>query len=140
MLHITNLAVGVSDVAHLAALQQGRLALDPRLQILTRSTPRRAEEVLDGGSLYWVIAGAMVVRQRLLDITPALYDDGSACAALVLDPELVPVAGRLTRPFQGWRYLQPAEAPPDIAASHVPEDATALPPALRRALQDLRLL
>ena len=116
MLHMMKLAVGIRDIAHLRELQAGRLAADGGLRHLTRSFPRRAAEIIDGGSMYWVIAGAMVVRQRIPGIEAASYDDGSACAAIHLDPDLVPVAGRPVRPFQGWRYLAAEAAPPDIAA------------------------
>ena len=117
MLHLMKLAVGIRDIAHLRKVQEGRLAADGRLRHLTRSFPRRAAEIIDGGSKYRVIAGAMVVRQRIPGIVEtASYDDGSACAAIHLDPDLVLVAGRPVRAFQGWRYLAAEAAPPDIVA------------------------
>ncbi len=140
MLHLTKLCVGISDVADLRRLQQARAARGEPLRHLTRSFPRRAQEILEGGSLYWVIAGAMVVRQRVIDIQEAAYDDGSKCAALFFDAELVPVAARPTKPFQGWRYLAQAAAPPDLAAVAAAEGSEALPPALRRELETLGLL
>jgi hypothetical protein len=85
----------------------------------TRNFPRQAPAVLDGGSIYWVICGSTLVRQKLRDITPDTLEDGAACAALVLDPELVPVVPRPTRPFQGWRYLAADSAPPDLAAAEL---------------------
>ena len=140
MLHIAKLAVGIRDVAHLREVQQRRIEADPPLRHQTRNAPRRRDEVLDGGSLYWVVAGAMVVRQRILDIRPAQWEDGTACAALILDPELVAVAGRLTRAFQGWRYLEADAAPADILAGAEAGGADALPPAMLRDLQRLGLL
>ncbi len=137
MLHMMKLAVGIRDIAHLCGLQADRLAADGALRHLTRSFPRRAAEITDGGSMYWVVAGAMVVRQRVAGIEAARFDDGSACAAIHLDPGLVPVAGRRVRPFQGWRYLAAEAAPPDIAAGASVGD---LPEALRRELQNLGLL
>ncbi len=135
------LAVGIRDIAHLREVQAGRLAAERTLRHLTRSFPRRTAEILDGGSMYWVIAGAMVVRQRIPDIAAAAYEDGSACAAIHLDPALVPVAGRPTRPFQGWRYLAADAAPPDLAAgSDIVRGLDKLPDALRRELQELGLL
>ena len=136
MLHIAKLAVGIRDIAQLRALQAERLAAQGRLRHLTRNTPRRAAEILAGGSIYWVIAGAMVVRQRITGIAAATHDDGAACAALELDAALVPVAGRPTRAFQGWRYLAAEAAPPDLTGSTAAE----LPEALRRDLQALGLL
>ncbi|MBU6497901.1 MAG: DUF1489 family protein, partial [Rhodospirillales bacterium] len=116
MLHLTKLAVGIRDIAHLREVQAARAASDPPLRHRTRNFPRRAAEIIEGGSMYWVVAGAMLVRQRIADIIEDRWDDGSACAGLVLDPTLVPLAGRPTRPFQGWRYLEAAAAPPDLAA------------------------
>ncbi|CAH2600495.1 conserved protein of unknown function [Rhodovastum atsumiense] len=140
MLHMMKLAVGVRDIAHLRELQAARLAAQEDLRHLTRSLPRRAGEILDGGSMFWVIAGAMVVRQRITAIREDRYEDGSACAALHFDPVLVPVAGRPTKPFQGWRYLAAEAAPPDLTADTPVAGADALPPALRRALQELCLI
>jgi hypothetical protein len=137
MLHLMKLAVGVRDPAHLRALQAHRLAHDPPLRHQTRQTPRRAAEITDGGSLYWVIAGSMLMRQRVLDIVPARREDGSACARLILDPLLVPVAGRPVRAFQGWRYLQSDAAPPDFAEG---SDEADLPHALAQKLRELGLL
>jgi len=140
MLHIMKLAVGIRDLAHLATVQAHRLASDSPLRHHTRNFPRRAQEVIDGGSMYWVVAGALLVRQRIIDITEDRWDDGSACAAFHLDPGLVPVAGRPTRAFQGWRYLEPAGAPPDISEGGAAEGAEALPATLREELRALGLL
>ena len=137
MLHLMKLAVGVRDPAHLRVLQADRLANDPPVRHQTRQMPRRAAEITDGGSLYWVIAGSMLVRQRVLDIVTAQREDGTACARLIFDPTLVLVAGRPVRAFQGWRYLQPAAAPPDLSAD---SDEAALPPALAQRLRELCLL
>jgi hypothetical protein len=140
MLHLTKLAVGVRDIAHLAQIQAVRAAIEPPLRHRTRSFPRRAAELLDGGSIYWVIAGAMLARQRLIDIRADHWEDGGACAGLLLDPALVPVAGRVTRPFQGWRYLTAEAAPEDISAMAAAEGAEAMPAALLRQLQALGLI
>ena len=140
MLHLMKLAVGIRDVAHLREVQADRLARQGQLRHLTRNSPRRAPELIDGGSMYWVIAGAMVVRQRIADVAPARYEDGSACAAIHLDPALHPVAGRPTRPFQGWRYLAADAAPPDIVAAGRIRGLAELPEALRRDLLFLGLI
>ena len=98
MLHLAKLAVGVRDIAHLRDLQAARAAARPPLRHQTRSFPRRTAEITGGGSIYWVIRGAMVVRQRVLAVVEDQWDDSTRCAGLVLHPELVPVAGRVTRP------------------------------------------
>lgn len=139
MLHLAKLCVGIRDAAHLREVQAARVAAGTKLRHRTRNFPRRASEILDGGSLYWVIAGSMLLRQRITDIVHDHWEDGSACAALCLDPELVALAGRPTRPFQGWRYLEPAAAPPDLTHT-VALGGDALPEALREELRALGLL
>lgn len=138
MMHLAKLAVGVSDVAHLEELQARRLEREGSLRHQTRNQPRRADEVVDGGSLYWVVAGVMLVRQRIVDIVEDRWDDGTRCAGLLLDPALVRVEGRPMKPFQGWRYLDPADAPADIASGS--ETFEGLPIALRNELRALCLI
>ena len=97
--------------------------------------PKRREEILDGGSLYWVIKGFVAVRQKLLDIRPFVDHEGVSRCHLVYDKDLILVAPRPRRAFQGWRYLIDKEAPPDIGKA-----ARALPDKLRRELAELGLL
>ena len=140
MLHLTKLAVGVRDIDHLRDLQAVRLAADPPLRHRTRNFPRRRDEILEGGSMYWVISGSMLVRQRIVDIIEDHWDDGSHCAGLLLDPTLVPLEGRPTKPFQGWRYLTPEATPADRSGSGPALGIDDLPPAMRRELASLCLL
>jgi hypothetical protein len=140
MLHMIKLAVGATDVENLRIWQQQRAREAPPLRHLTRQIPRRAAEVVAGGSLYWVVQGAVLVRQRILDIADDRREDGSACAALVLDTTLVPVEARPTRAFQGWRYLAPEAAPPDLANLRPADGEAALPEPMRRALRALALI
>ncbi|WP_431283275.1 DUF1489 family protein [Humitalea sp. 24SJ18S-53] len=140
MLHLIKLSVGTRDIAGLAAWQAARAVAEPPLRHQTRSRPKRAAEIIDGGSIYWVIQGVLRVRQRIIDISEDTWDDGTSCAGLVLDPVLVPVAARPTKPFQGWRYLDPAAAPPDIAAMAEASGIDGLPPKLLAELQALCLL
>ncbi|MFQ5974099.1 MAG: DUF1489 family protein, partial [Alphaproteobacteria bacterium] len=120
MLHLKKLCVGIDTSEHLAAVQRYRLerlareGKAPRLAFITRNTPRRAAEILDGGgSLYWIVRGVMCVRQRIIAIEPAVDREGNRACALVFDPGLVLTRPVPSRPFQGWRYLTPAEAPRD---------------------------
>ena len=138
MLHLCKLAVGVRDVAHLRELQSTRATHEPPLRHRTRNFPRRAKEIAGQGSLYWVVKGAMVVRQPVLEIREDSWDDGSRCTALVLDPTLVPVSGRLVKAFQGWRYLEHADAPGDVALDAGVGDG--LPEPLLLKLRELCLL
>ena len=140
MLHLAKLAVGIRDVAHLREVQAARAAARPPLRHQTRMFPRRTAEITDGGSIYWVIRGAMIVRQRVLDVQEDRWDDDTRCAGLVLNPELIPVEGRPVKAFQGWRYLLAAEAPADIGPDGPALGADGLPDSLRRELRTLCLL
>ncbi len=120
--HLVKMAVGVEDVARLAALQKARLertrrddAGEVKLVHVTRNRPRREKELLDGGSIYWVIKGFIRVRQIILGLDEVRRDDGRPACAVVLDPRLVPTRLLSFRPFQGWRYLETAKAPDDLA-------------------------
>ena len=139
MLHIVKLSVGIRDIAHLRAVQLARAAISPPLRHQTRNAPRRRDELLDGGSIYWVIGGAVLVRQRLIDIIEDKWDDDTACAGLVLDPKLVPVSATPMRAFQGWRYLTPEAAPPDLDGDN-PQLGQDMPESLRISLRKLGLL
>jgi hypothetical protein len=97
-------------------------------------------EIIDGGSMYWVIAGTMMARQRIVDIVEDERDDRTPCTSFILDPELVALAGRPTRPFQGWRYLDPEAAPADMPMFGAILGLESLPAALRHELRVLCLL
>jgi len=134
------LSVGVKEVAQLRAIQTLRAAADPPLRHQTRMMPKRRDDILDGGSIFWVIGGFVQLRQRLLDIIEDRWDDGTPCAGLVLDPVLVPVEARPVKAFQGWRYLDAASAPPDVAAMREAPGAQAMPAAMLRELRSLGLI
>lgn len=140
MLHLTKLAVGIRDTDHLREFQARRLREHPSLRHRTRNFPRRRPEVIDGGSMYWVIAGTMLARQRILDIIEDQRDDRTVCASFILDPEIIPLTGRPTRPFQGWRYLDPDGAPHDLPAIGAILGLDTLPATLRHELRALCLL
>jgi hypothetical protein len=119
-LHMIKLCVGVENVEDLQGWQDRRMAerkkkgepANPYHD--TRMAPKRAAEMLDGGSLYWVIKHMTVVRQRLIGFEQVMDADGKAMCRIHLDPKLVRTVARKKRPFQGWRYLTPSDAPPDI--------------------------
>jgi len=140
--NLIKLAVGVEDFAHLAQLQAQRsrdnaaAGLGPYPRHLTRNRPRRQEELLDGGSIYWVIKGQIRARQTIKALEDVIDADGVARCAIVLDGELHPTQGKPHRAFQGWRYLDCAQAPRDATGG---ADAD-LPDDLARALDDLGLL
>lgn len=138
-LHIIKLCVGAESVEDLIRWQdENRDRWAPgTTEHVTRMWPKRAAEVLDGGSLYWVIKGAVLCRQRILSLDRREGGDGVERCALVLDTAVVRTAAAARRPFQGWRYLPAAEAPPDLPQARRHDDA--LPPAMAQALADLGL-
>ena len=104
----------------------------------TRMVPKRAAELIDGGSLYWVIRGEIACRQRIRAVRPFRDKDGTSRCALVLDAKVVLVAPRPARAFQGWRYLTAADAPRDL--DKAAPGAAAMPEKLRRELRELGLI
>jgi len=145
-LHLIKLCVGCDSIEDLASwqaerLKQRRKAGERRPQLFHRTfqTPKRREELLAGGSLYWVIKGLVQVRQPLLDITEGTKEDGTPCCLLIFKNQLVPVRPVPRRAFQGWRYLDPDEAPPDLAARSAADIGT-MPPRLRKHLAELGLI
>lgn len=143
-LHLIKLAVGIDTVDHLKDRQESRLreanhgAAAGRLRILTRNMPRRAEEVLDGGSLYWVIRGQICVRQTITAIEAVSDSESGRRCAIFLDPTLVRTVSRRSRPFQGWRYFEPEKAPRDIAGAY--EATNEPPPEMAAELRELGLI
>ncbi|MBI1187997.1 MAG: DUF1489 family protein [Alphaproteobacteria bacterium] len=122
--HIIKLCVGADSVDDLAAWQAQQIKKRGRPVCGTRMAPKREADVLAGGSLYWVIKGVVAVRQRIVEISQVRDDHGLRCG-LWLDPKLVRVTPHPRRAFQGWRYLEPNDAPADLskrAASTLPED------------------
>jgi hypothetical protein len=143
-LHLLKLCVGCDSVRDLETwirkrLQERKRRGLPREHVhTTRMVPKRGAELLAGGSLYWVIRGQIMCRQRLLDIRPFLDKEGVGRCRLVLEPKLTLVEPRPWRAFQGWRYLLAGAAPRDL--DRVAPGARAMPEALRRELRDLGLL
>ena len=137
-LHLLKMAVGVSDIEELRRIRKQRVKERGGNWVYTRNHPRRADEVLAGGSIYWVIRGQIRVRQRITGFRSERDDNGRAYCLIVVDPELVPTLLRPWRPFQGWRYLTPADAPPD--ASLAPGAIASMPERMLAELRALGLL
>jgi hypothetical protein len=111
----------------------------PRHHIhITRMTPKRDEEILAGGSLYWVIRGEIAAREKIIAIEPFRDRDGIGRCRLVMQPKVIAVSPRPMRPFQGWRYFAEDIAPADLGKSAA--SIAAMPEPLRRELRDLGLL
>jgi hypothetical protein len=116
-LHLIKLAVGIDDVEHLRRVRAARAAARGNGWVYTRNLPRRAPEVLAGGSIYWIIRGQIRVRQLVTGFRSERDKNGRRYCLIEVDPTLVPTLSRSCRPFQGWRYLAPEAAPPDRAAA-----------------------
>ncbi|HMD63312.1 MAG TPA: DUF1489 family protein [Stellaceae bacterium] len=112
-LHLLKLAVGIEDVDQLRRIRAARAAERGGSWIYTRNHPQRAQEVLAGGSIYWIIRGHIRVRQRVTGFRRERDDNGRRYCLIEVDGELVPTFSRAWGPFQGWRYLAPADAPAD---------------------------
>ena len=138
-LHLIKLCVGADQVEDLVQWQQDARARGPDglPRHVTRMWPRRAEEILAGGSLYWVIRGVVLARQHILRLDKVTGSDGITRCGIVLDPEIRRTAAASRRPFQGWRYLTAGDAPPDLPRARKGDDA--LPPELDAALAELGL-
>ncbi|MCC5976372.1 MAG: DUF1489 domain-containing protein [Rubellimicrobium sp.] len=136
-IHLIKLSVGTEDVADLADWHKDRRSQGPDglPRHVTRMWPKREGEVLNGGSIYWVIKGMVLCRQRIHRLDEVRGGDGILRCAIVLDPELVRVEPAMKRPFQGWRYLPPEDAPRDLARARKGEEA--LPPQLSAALAEI---
>ena len=135
-LHLIKLSVGTESVESLAVWQASSRSQGPDglSRHVTRMWPKRAAELLDGGSIYWVIKGAIQVRQRILRLDEVDNGDGIRRCAIVLDPELIRTTTALRRPFQGWRYLDGRTAPVDLPRGRANAD---LPPTLLAALSEI---
>jgi hypothetical protein len=143
-LHMIKLCVGADSIEDLRdwvserAMTAIAAGLEPHTIHTTRMMPKRVEDLLEEGSLYWVIKGQVLARQKLLDIRCVDGADGIQRCQLVLGPEVVETAPQPKRPFQGWRYLKAEDAPRDLIG--MGESVLAMPEDLRRDLAELGLL
>ena len=143
-LHLIKLCVGCDSVADLEdwiklkLKEKKKRGLKPEHIHTTRMVPKRADELTDGGSLFWVIKGQITCRERILDIRPFTDKDGIGRCRVVLDGKLVLVEPRPRSAFQGWRYLTASEAPRDL--SRAAPGASKMPEQMRRELRELGLL
>jgi hypothetical protein len=144
-LHLIKLAVGCDSVKELKERVAERMSAAKKKALpqhhvhITRMVPKRIEEILAGGSLYWVIRGEIAAREKIIAIEPFRDRDGIGRCRLVMQPKVIAVSPRPMRPFQGWRYFTEDAAPPDLGKTSAGSVA-AMPEPLRRELRDLGLL
>ncbi len=138
--NLIKLSVGTENVDDLAAWQSSKQAQNAKGQPrhVTRMFPKRTDEILNGGSIYWVIKGVIQARQLILQLDEVIGGDGIRRCAIILDPDLIRTQTSLRRPFQGWRYLPQADAPPDLPKGRESEEP--LPVELNRALAEIGVL
>ena len=144
-LHLIKLAVGCESVKDLKGRVAERMAIAKKKGLplrhihLTRMTPKRDEELLSGGSIYWVIKGEIAAREKLIAIEPFRDKDGIGRCRLVMQPKVIALSPRPMRAFQGWRYLTEDSAPADLGKAAAASVAS-MPEPMRRELRDLGLL
>ncbi len=138
-INIIKLCVGCDSIEDLAAWRSANAHLwPPGTNIhVTRMSPKRVDEVLAGGSLYWIIKGQVLCRQRILDLRAVQGSDGINRCAIVMDHEIIRTHAVPRRAFQGWRYLAPEDSPPDLPKTRAAE--AELPQDMARALAEMGL-
>jgi hypothetical protein len=138
-LHLVKMAVGAADIDELRRGRAQRHAERGESWVYTRNQPRRADAVLNGGSLYWVVKGQIRARHRVIGFRTQRDDNGRAYCLILTDPELVLTLPRAFRPFQGWRYLLPGDVPKD-APNGPGGDFSRMPEQMLVELRELGLI
>lgn len=135
-INLIKLSVGTESVEDLEAWQRMRAAATDGLhRHVTRMWPKREADILRGGSIYWVIKGVIQARQPILRLDEVIGEDGIRRCAIVMKPDLVLTQHALKRPFQGWRYLTPEDAPADLPEGRAYEEP--IPAELSAALAEI---
>lgn len=136
-INLIKLSVGSTSVEDIVAWQKRRASElgGKDYAHVTRMWPKREPEILNGGSIYWVVSGMVQCRQRIVRLDETIGKDGIRRCGIVLDPEVHRTETALKRPFQGWRYLKPEDAPRDLTKARAQEDH--LPPQLSAALAEI---
>ena len=144
MVNLVKLCVGITTINQLEQLQSMRRgeyvkAGRPPVNIhITRNKPKRSKEIINSGSLYWVIRRQIRVRQKIIRIDDIEDAEGRKKCCLVLDPDLIKTEHRAYRPFQGWRYLEQSDAPADLSNNQ--KAGSEMPSEMEEELRSLGLL
>lgn len=116
--NLLKIAAGISSMSDLIERFDAYGNHDPDhgfiVPIMTRNVPRQKQALLDGGSIYWIIKGKISARSRILDLREGEDADGRRLCRIIIAADLQCVMPTKRRGFQGWRYLQVADAPPDV--------------------------
>lgn len=137
-IHIRKLAAKIEDIEELEQIQAQKLAQYGKLFTYTRNTPQKQQDLLEGGSLYWVIKGYMRCRQEILGFESDVDEEGRKYCLIILKPGLVQTELKLQKAFQGWRYLKAQDAPQDRGAQDYEGDE--LPDHVAQELKNLGLI
>ncbi|MDV7338540.1 DUF1489 domain-containing protein [Terasakiella sp. A23] len=136
--HLRKLAARIEDIEELETIQAQKLKDYGTIFTYTRNTPKRKDDLLDGGSLYWVIKGQFRVRQEIIGFEEEMDDEGRKYCLIILKPGLVRTELKAQKAFQGWRYFEPKDVPPDLGDRSAAGDD--LPDDMQAELRDLGLL
>ena len=139
-IHLVKLSVGTKSIEDLTEWQSSSVmrGSDSCPRHVTRMWPKREEELLNGGSIYWVIQGFLQCRQKILRLDEIIGQDGIRRCGIILNPTIIRTTASKKRPFQGWRYLEPDQAPMDLSGRSLEEDP--LPPELAGAIADIGVI
>ena len=139
-IHLLRMAVGINSIADLIDLQKRRSQINPdsRLFSTTRNVPKRVDDLLDGGSIYWVVKRLIRVRQEIISISQEINNEGKKYCLIEINPKQIKVEPRAQKPFQGWRYLNTEDAPVDIELRSSPK--AELPEEMLIELKELGLM
>lgn len=138
MMHMIKLCVGVATFAELESYRDERAHwwnadYGEHVHVhRTRTMPKRAAEIAGQGSIYWVISGVVRARQPILRLQQATNEAGLPCCDIIMAPDMIKVSPRPKRPFQGWRYLEAGDAPPDLSAGPHADGAESITEELAR--------
>jgi hypothetical protein len=138
-LHMLKMCVGCDSVDDLREWQDNRVLRGEGLFHRTRNMPKRAAEILAGGSLYWIVKGEVRVHQRITALDPGVDGEGTRFCLIRLDPLLVETVRQVRRPMQGWRYLEEADAPGDRDPRHK-DEVEQMPEQMQKELRALGLI
>jgi len=137
-LHLIKLCVGVSEMSEMSAWVKIARGQGETLDHITRAYPKREAEIIPGGSLYWVIRSMVLCRQPIERFEKITGHDGVERCRIIFAPKIIPVRPIPRRAFQGWRYLEGEDAPPDLAA--IKKGDAEMPEMMKRELAALGLL
>ena len=136
--------VGVESIEHLYEIQHGHRQIkfngENHAYLFTRRTPTRANDLINGGSVYWIIKRQICARQTIADIQTLKDEDDKPFCHVIMNQQIYLTQPVAHKHIQGWRYLSPEKAPKDIGLftpNNRPDD---IPPELAAELAEAGLL